>query len=167
MNRLEQYISENKKLFDEEPEAGHFERLQEKMNRKSRRIVALSWSVSIAASIAIILSAGIIVQQHIGGKQKNGAVICENAINMKSCYLEKMNVVAGQIESLSKNLDVWDRKQVMNDVENIISVAGSGFEHEIPQELPDKETKLILSNYYRQNLESLEMIKEDLKNYKL
>ena len=30
MNRLEEYIRHNKSLFDEEPSAGHFERLQRK-----------------------------------------------------------------------------------------------------------------------------------------
>ena len=161
MNNLEKYIRENKSRFDEEPQAGHFERLQEKVNRKSGRIAALSWGVSIAASIAIVLTVGIIVQQQTG-KQKNETFICENVGNMKSCYLKKMNVVAGQIETLSKNLDEWDRLQVMNDVQNIIDTAHSGFESEIPEELPEKQAKAILSDYYRQNLEGLEMIKKDL-----
>jgi len=161
MNRLEQYISENKNLFDEEPATGHFERLQQKMNRKSRRIVALSWGVSIAASVAIILSIGIIVQKH-PVKQENGRIICENTTDMKSCYINKMNVVAGKIDLLTKNLDSWDRQQVMNDVQNIIDVAGSGFESEIPQELPANETRSILSDYYRQNLESLKSIEKEL-----
>jgi len=162
MNRLEQYIRENKSGFDEEPATGHYERLQKKMNRKSGRIAALSWSISIAASIAIVLAAGIIRQQT--KKQGDGIIACENTIDMKSCYMNKMNAVAGQIGLLSKDLDPWDRQQVMADVQNIIDVAGSGFENEIPEELPEHETRLILSDYYRQNLESLELIANRLKN---
>jgi len=167
MNKLEQYIRNNKNRFDEEPPVGHFERLQQKMNRKSSRIVALRWSTSIAASIAILFFVGIIWQHK--GKQNDRVVICENTIDMKSCYLNKMNAVAGQIEILSKNLDSWDRQQVMTDVQNIIDTTGSGFESEIPEELPDHEAKLILSGYYRQNLESLKAIEERLRvmNYKL
>jgi len=162
MNHLEQYIRENKRLFDEEPATGHFERLQQKMNRKSGRIAALSWSISIAASVALVLITGIIWQQT--KKQGDNIIICENAIDMKSCYINKMNAVAGQIGLLSKNLDSWDRQQVMTDVQNIISSVHSDFESEIPKELPEQKTRLILSGYYRQNLESLESIADRLKN---
>ncbi|MCL1934354.1 MAG: hypothetical protein FWF53_11155 [Candidatus Azobacteroides sp.] len=167
MNRLEQYIRDRKNLFEEEPAAGHFERLQQKMNRQSRRVAVLRWSISIAASVAIVFFVGILWRH--AGKQDNRIVMCENTIDMKDCYLNKMNVVAGRIEVLTKDLDPWDRQQVMSDVQNIIDIAGSGFEHEIPEELPVKETKLILAAYYRQNLKSLETIEEDLKimNYEL
>ena len=167
MNRLEQYIRDRENLFDEEPAAGHFERLQQKINRQSRRVAILRWSISIAASIAILLFAGI-VWQH-AGKQDNRTIMCENTGDMKDCYLNKMNAVADRIEMLTKDLDPWDRQQVMIDVQNIIDIAGSGFENEIPEELSVKEIKSILSDYYRQNLESLETVEKDLKimNYKL
>jgi len=162
MSNLEKYILENKSRFDEEPEAGHFERLQQKINRKSGRIAALSWSISIAASIMLFLITGIIWQQT--KKQGDSIIICENAIDMKSCYINKMNAVADRIGLLSKNLDSWDRQQVMTDVQNIISSVHSDFDSEIPKELPERETRLILSDYYRQNLESLESIADRLKN---
>lgn len=162
MNRLEQYIRDNKKLFEEEPEAGHFERLQQKTNHKSRQVVALRWSISVAASIAILFSVGVILQKHIV-EQDNRMIICENTMDMKSCYLRKMNVVAGQIEALAKKLDPWDQHQVMTDVQNILDVASNGFESEIPEELPAKQAKAILSDYYRQNLESLQSIENRLR----
>jgi len=156
MNKLEQYISDRKSQFEEEPSTGHFERMQQKISRKSGRIVALRWTVSLAASIALLFSAGVI-WQHI--KSPDGkTMVCENTVDMKSCYLNKMNAVAARIETLTENLDSWDRQQVMTDVQNIISEAGSSLENEIPKELPAKEANLILSNYYRQNLESLEMV---------
>ena len=167
MNKLELYIKKNKTLFEEEPATGHFNRLQQKMNRKSRRIVALRWSVSIAASVALLFLTGI-VWQHTG-KQNDQMFICENAIDMKACYLDRMNAVAVDIEALSKDLDQWDRQQVMTDVQNIIDISRSDLEIEIPVELPKERAKAILSDYYRQNLESLEMIAEVLKveNYEL
>ena len=162
MNKLEQYISDNKSRFDEEPPVGHFERMQKKMNRKSGRIVVLRWIISVAASVAMILSVSLIMQHK--EKQDDRIAMCENAPDMKACYLNRMNVVAGQIEILSKNLDLWDRQQVMTDVQNIINTTNGDFESEIPTELPAHETKLILSGYYKQNLESLETIAKELKN---
>jgi hypothetical protein len=162
MNRLEQYIRNNRSRFDEEPAAGHFERLQQKMNRKPGRTVALRWGVAVAASVAIVLSAGIIRQY--AGKRDSMTAMCENTGDMKVCYLDKMNAVAGQIEELTRDFDQWNRQQVMTDVNNIIDAAGSGFENEIPEELPDARAKEILADYYRQNLNSLEWIERKIKN---
>ena len=162
MNKLEEYIREQKNRFEEEPVTGHFERLQEKMSRKSRRIVSLRWSISIAASIAIIFSIGIVWQHN--SKQDDRMFICENANDMKTCYLDKMNVVALQIETLTESLDPWDRQEVMNDVQNIITIVGFGLENELPEELSESKAKSILSDYYKHNLESLKMILEELKN---
>ena len=161
MNSLEQYISQHKSLFEEEPAAGHYERFQEKMKRKSAKIITLRRFVSIAASIAIILTAGM-MWQYVG-KQNGAMLICENVSDMKICYLDKMNVVAGQIEALTKDFDRWELLEIMNDVQNIIDAAGE-FESELPDELPDDMVKSILSDYYRQNLEGLEMMVEAIKN---
>ena len=160
MNKLEKYVSENKNLFDEEPASGHFERLQQKMNRKSVRIAALRWGMSIAASVAIVLLIGILLKH--SGKKDDLIASCENAADMKLCYLEKMNVIAEKIEALTKDFDPWYRQDVMTDVQNIIDIADIGLENEIPEELPDNQAKAILSDYYRQNLESLEMMVEEL-----
>ena len=162
MNRLEQYVRNHKSLFDEDPAAGHFERLQQKMMyRKPLRVVALRWSISIAASVALLISAGIICLY--SGKRDDMMAVCENANDMKICYLDKMNDIAGKIEMLAGNLDPWDRQQVLTDVQNIIETVDNDFENEIPEELPKDKAKLILSNYYRQNLEGLKMIAEELR----
>jgi len=160
MKSLEEYISDHKNLFDEEPAAGHFERLQQKMNRKSGRVIALRWTISAAASIAIILLAGIVWLN--SGKQTN-MLVCENASDLKICYLDRMNVVARRIETLISDFDPWDRQDIMNDVQNIIEAIGD-FESEIPEELPNDVTKAILSDFYQQNLESLEMIAQSVTN---
>ena len=162
MNRLEQYIRDHKNLFDEEPPKGHFERLQQKLGHKHRKAVVLRWTVSVAASLVILLSVGIIRQY--AGKQNSMVVVCENADDLKACYLDRMNLVAGRIEALTAGFDQWDQQQVMDDVQNIIYTVSDDFESELPEELPDHLAKAILSDYYRQNLKSLEMIERTVKN---
>ena len=161
MNSLEKYISDNKSLFDEEPAAGHFERLQQKITHRQGKIIALRWSASIAASIAILLSVGIILMNT--GKQ-NEILLCENVSDMKICYLDRMYEVAGQIEELVMDFDPWIQQEVLSDVQSVIDEVKDDFESEIPEELPTDKAKEILSDYYRQNLESLEMIVESIKN---
>ena len=149
MNRLEQYVRAHKSFFEEEPADGHFERL---LQRESRKRV---WRtcIPIAASIAILLTSGAI-WMHFTGQNS-----CEDAANMKICYLDKMVTLANSIEESIIDFDQWDRQQVMSDVQSILEAVSSGFENEIPDELSPKKVKSILSNYYQQNLESLEMIK--------
>ena len=163
MNSLEKYIKENRSLFDEEPTAGHFERLQQKMTRRpsEKRIIAIRWGLSIAASIAILFTAGSILLQKNNPTEMD---ICESASNMKICYLDKMNELANRIEELVMDFDQWDRQQIMDDVHYLIETVNDDFESELPEELPDNIAKAILSDYYQQNLEGLEMIEEKVKN---
>jgi len=155
MNRLEQYIRENKSRFDQEPATDHFERLQQKISRKSGKIVPLRWIVSVAASIAILLAAGMLWNI---SEKRNSIVLCENVSDMKVCYLDKMYRVADRVERLIMDFDQWDRQEVLMAVQNIIDAVNDDFESEIPEELPDNRAKAILSDHYRKYLESLEMI---------
>ena len=160
MNRLEQYIHDHKGLFDEEPADGHFRRWQQKTEHKHRKTVVLQWAVSVAASLVLLFSAGIIWQET--EKQKTELALCGNADNLKICYLDKINNVAGQIEHLTKDFDQWDQRLVMDEVHNIIE-AIDNFEDEIPVELPEEKVKLILADYYQRNLDSLVEIIETIK----
>jgi len=160
MDRLEEYIRNHKNLFDEEPEAGHFERLQQKMNRKPAKTIALRWSVSVAASIAILFSAGLIWQY----VAKQNELNCENVADMKICYLDKMNIIVNQIEGLIKDFDPWDQLEVMNEVQNIIDAVNYDIDIDLPEELPEEWAREILADYYRHNLEGLEMIVELVTN---
>ena len=159
MSRIEQYIRDNRNLFDEEPEAGHFGRLQQKVNRRYQKITVLRWSVSIAASIAVLLS----VWQY--GTKQNEILMCENASDIKICYLDKMMVVAGEIETLIVDFDQWDRQDVMTEVQNLIEATTDGyFENELPKELSDDMLKTILAEYYQRNLDGLQLIAKVIIN---
>ena len=160
MNSLEKYVRDNRSLFDEEPPAGHVERFQQKMRRKTAKNVALRRVLSIAASIAILTTAGIMWLY----REKQAEIkVFENASDMKICYLEKMNMVAEQIELLTTDFDNASRQQLINDVHDIINIANDDFESELPEELPEDVAKVILSDYYRKILESLELIVHQLE----
>jgi len=157
MNRLEQFISEHKNLFEEEPLSGHYERLLQKRGSKSKHI--LRFAVSVAASIAIVVSVGILWLYD--NKQEDS---CAQASDIKICYLNKMNALALSIEKLVVNFDPCDQQQVMGDVQNIMEAVYNGFESEIADELPDDMVEEVLGNYFRQNLEGLERIEKLIKN---
>jgi hypothetical protein len=147
MNNLEQFIDKNRLMFDEEPDSGHFERLQKKMHR-SRRITMIRWSIGIAAVLAVVFTARILRQPDV--------LPCEMSADMKMCYLEQFDRVAGQIEALAATLDAWDRKQVMDNVQFIIHTVANEAEADIPAELPPDARKAILSEYYQRYLVSMQ-----------
>ncbi|MDR2039941.1 MAG: hypothetical protein LBQ60_18625 [Bacteroidales bacterium] len=158
MKKLEQYIRNHKNLFEEEPASGHFERLQQKIQAKQHPVSLSRLIVGIAASVTLVLSAGLL--WWYTHQPSNTLAICDNADDMKLCYLDKMNDVAEKIFELSK--DQWDQELVMEDVKGIIE-ANQNFEKEIPEDLPDEAVKSILSDYYQHNLESLYTIANVLK----
>lgn len=160
MSDLEKYIKENKNNFEEEPAANHFQRFKQKMKHKTRKRRGLQWTFTVAASLLLIVTAGIFIRNN----QNQDLLIsdCESAENMKICYIEKMNAVANRIELLTKDFDEMHRQELLNDVQNLIEEASGNFDKELPEELPEDKARAILSYYYKQNLESLEMIEEKL-----
>ncbi|GHV26033.1 hypothetical protein FACS1894176_05950 [Bacteroidia bacterium] len=162
MSHLEQFIRDNRLAFDEQPPAGHRERLEQKINQQHRKTIALWWTAGIAASVAIVIFAGLFWQQP---SITNTELLCENSANMQYCYLEKMDVVAGQIEELIKDYDPWDKQEVMDNVQEIIEATqGTDLADELPPELSAAEHKAIISDYYQHNLSSMEGIVYSLLN---
>ena len=164
MKKLETYINENQHRFEEEPNTGHFNRFQQKTNRK-RNLTIVKWSVSVAASICILVSAGIMLYQY-DSHGNNLAMSCENARDIRACYLNKMNALAEKIETLTQDFDQWDRMEVMLAVRNIIdSTTNSFLESDLPDELPKERARIILSDYYQQNLQGLELIAQVVQTH--
>ena len=159
---LEDFIKNNIDEFDtEEPRDGHFERFAERINKKHRKITILRWSASVAASVILLATVGILRQNP--HQSDRVSIACESTENMKQCYLEKMNDVAIRIDMLTKDFDQWTRQQVMDEVRDVIEATQTDIDNEIPPELPDDKIKFILSDYYRHNLENLNTIATSLE----
>ncbi len=164
MDKLKTYISSHREAFDNEtPREGHFERFEAKFSRKEGLRVHY-WQWAAAAVVVLSLSAGLWLWQQPAVPTDNGqvTVLCENSADMKSCYLGRMYETAGIIEELSEKLDPYTRGDVQMEVAGIIG-ANQFFEQELPEELPEKESRKILSAYYKQNLATLQQIAEALR----
>ena len=164
MDKLDQYIKNHQQAFEEEPAAGHFERLQQKINIRHRKTISRHrWNLAAAASLLLLLSAGVILQQRLN--RPSGLIaLCENSEDMKQCYLSKINDVIYRIDELSKTFDMedWEREAVMDDIHDLLQ-NNNDFEKELPEELPEDVVNSILSDYYQRNLESLHTIVQALE----
>jgi hypothetical protein len=164
MKNLETYIIENRNSFDEEPNSGHFKRLQQKTNRK-RNLTIVKWSVSVAASICLLVSVGVMLYQY-DSHNHIAMSSCENAIDMRACYLNKMMALAEKIEILTQDFDRRDRAEVMMAVRTIIdATTNSLLESELPNELPEARARIILADYYQRNLQGLELIAKAIQTH--
>ena len=166
MKNLEIYINQNRNSFEDEPNAGHFKRFQQKTARK-RHLKIVKWTISVAASICILVSAGIMLYQYDShGNGNNVAMSCENAIDIRACYLNQMLALAEKIEAMTQDFDQWDRMEVMLAVRMIIESVTSGFlADELPRELPEERRRTILSDYYQQNLQGLNLIAQAVQTH--
>jgi hypothetical protein len=164
-NNLERFIKNNFPAFDEEPASGHYERWQAKRAKARRRTKLLVVSqLAAAACLAAVVT--VLVNDRTPATPQGTIVLCENAADMKSCYLSKMNDVAEQIREVAETLDGIDPQEVMIEVDNLLATGGD-IELEIPDELPDDAAKAMRVNYYQQHLESLQSIAELLVELKV
>jgi hypothetical protein len=164
---IQEYIQNNLPAFDEEPAAGHLERFRAKQKRAHRRRTTARFVLpAVAASVALLLVAGIVAERRTARPAEGlagGVALCEQAVDMKSCYLGRMNDVAAQIRELSQTFDEGLRQEVLDEVDDLLDTSGD-IEREIPGELPDEDANNLLRNYYRQHLESLQSIRDAMDN---
>lgn len=162
MDRLKTYIDHHREAFDDEmPRAGHVERFEKKLERSTPHRVAFRLVWAAAAAIVIFLSAGLWLWQPFGSSSGPVTVICENTDDMKSCYLSQMYETAEVIDRLSAQLDTFTRGDMQMEVADIIQTSRR-FDRELPESLPEQETKEILSDYYKHNLAALQQIAQAL-----
>jgi hypothetical protein len=165
--QLERFIKDNFPAFDEEPASGHYERLQAKQGKVRRRAKIFFISqMAAAACVVAVFTVTFFLNGHAPDTPQETVVLCENAADMKSCYLSKMNDVAEQIRKIAATLDNIDPQEVMIEVDNLLAT-GDDIEQELPEELSDDAAKAVLVNYYQQYLESLQTIAQLLTELKV
>lgn len=155
MKHLEQYIKDHRPAFEEEPAAGHYARFRAKAgaHRTGRRWY-LALQIAAAACVAGFLSLGILLHR---GAPDNQSALCDQAEDMRSCYLEKIDGAAAEIDRLTQHFEYHDRLTVSIEVNNILQSARE-VDDLLPDTLPEEESREILSGYYQNTMESLQTI---------
>jgi hypothetical protein len=162
MKKIEQYLHNHRPAFDnDEPAPGHYARFQHKAARRRRR--RRTMRIAQIAAAAVIAAVLILNLRPVALSAGAVAMInCENAPDFRGCYLTKMNRIAAQIDTLTAGFDDGDRREVLNEVYDLLE-AGRDIEDHIPSELPDDEAQHILQQYYQHSLTSLQAIAEHIR----
>jgi len=161
MKKLEQFIIDNRRNFEEEPAVGHFERFANKQRAAYRsKIIRISAPLAIAASIALLAVIGVLSPP---APRVDTVIVCEQSDNMQLCYFDRMNEAAEKIEHLLRDKDAWEQRLIRDEAASIIEMARD-VENYLPDELPADERAKLLADRYRNNLESLETLQSILTN---
>jgi hypothetical protein len=105
MSDLEKYIIENREEFSsDEPDTGHFDRFSKKMQAGKRPAMKVRFRhiLQIAASIAILLSSGIVIVKSSKGKSKMAIIeVPAQYQETQNYYTHQVNSRYNEIESMN------------------------------------------------------------------
>ena len=112
---LEDFIKTNIDEFDtEEPRDGHFERFAERINKKHRKITILRWSASVAVSVILLATVGILRQ--------NPIPVCnfsDEVVELQNYYESTLNAEIDRVEKLIAMADFDIRTDMAHDIAQI------------------------------------------------
>jgi hypothetical protein len=146
MNRLEQYIKENRNSFDAElPPSGSRERFMARLEAEKARRKAVRFRhmwMSAAVSAAAVLAALIAFSYFGADKDIERSILAMNS--------QEAQVIALVEEVCPQEMDV-----VMSSIRSITFEA-IPFTDQLPDELPEKERIRIIKDYYGRKIEALQ-----------
>lgn len=164
MNDWNNYMNENRNVFDEmEPVEGHFERFEERLNRieaekkRKRSLKIILASFSVAASVLIIIFAGI--RFYSSPDEQESEFMVTNGF-----YKAKMNEQIAEIRCKLDKADDETRNQLENDLQKIID-ENNNFAKEICNDANKELAIYYLVEHYKMNLQALQFIDDRLGNY--
>ena len=146
MDRLEQYIKENRNSFDAElPPSGSRERFMARLEAEKARRKAVRFRhmwMSAAVSAAAVLAALVAFSYSGADKDIERSILAMNS--------QEAQVIALVEEVCPHEMDV-----VMSSIRSITFEA-IPFTDQLPDELPEKERIRIIKDYYGRKIEALQ-----------
>lgn len=150
MQNLEQFIKENGELFHTgEMPQGHKARFAEKLRKASPERRRRHFFNTMARIILPVAAIFLI------------AFFIDNRSAHNTNYALLMADEERQVMKLMKETDPFTGRQLMMALENITFEA-IPLKDQLPNELPEKQKKEIMNDYYRQKTEGIKKIKDFL-----
>jgi hypothetical protein len=167
MSELKKYFEENRNIFDDkEPLDGHFERFEKHLDclntekkRKQTLKIRFLTTFSIAASILLIVAAGLWLNT-----SPDNVVVLSEFSETEAFYRKQMNE---QIEAILCKLDKADdetRNLLEKDLQNMTD-DNKLFVEEIKANKNEELAIYYLVEHYNANLQTLQSINDILSEY--
>lgn len=168
MDKLKQFISDNREAFDRmELPKGHQLRFEQKLphRRNSFRRYSL-YALAAAASVAIL----IVFTLPFRGVERSmmqRTVTCHTAAeidNLRLYYNMQMNEVIAQMEAFNPGENEVEKKQLLEESARVME-ASKRFEEAVIPQLPcAQETLYAMTQHYTTSLQSLNFMLRQMEN---
>lgn len=168
MDKLKQFIDNNREAFDKEDlPAGHELRFEKRLPRHRNPFRQYSlYALSIAASVAMLLLLAIPfrgIDRQAAGKD----VKCQTVIeieNLRLYYNMQMNEVIARMEAVDMGGNLLVKKQLLEESARVIQ-ASRQFEEIVMPQLPcAQETLYAMTQHYGTSLQSLNFMLEQMED---
>lgn len=167
MSDLEKYIIENRKKFTaDEPDTGHLDRFSTKLQEGKRPVkkVRFRHVMQIAASVAILLSSGIVIVKSSKGKAKMAVIeVPEQYRETQNYYVHQVNTRYYEIESISFT-EEEEKEMLLEELQDMDS-----YYQELLVELNanpgDERVISALIKHYQMKMQVMDQIIEQLKDF--
>jgi hypothetical protein len=157
-------IKENRFIWDDqEPDKGHFERFEKRLNRKAK----LTGVFAVAASVAVLICLGmwLFLSPDKAGENELSEQSMTNEIGeVDRFYKEQMKVEISAIQCKMEKTDHQIRNQLEEDLQNII-LENNRFVEKIQKDEDAELAIFYLVKHYKTNLKILQFINDKLGNY--
>ncbi len=153
--------------YEEEPSKGHFERFEEKLRNRNRRIHTYSQVLKIAAVFVFILLSTSLFILLKDQKTETGLASAQNE-ELKEAgiyYTNRINSELGDIEKMAKE-GIGSESEILR-VKKDLSEMDNQFQNlrqDYRSNPNDERVQSAMIEYYQAKLDILNTIKEDWKN---
>lgn len=168
MDKLKQYIQNNREEFDrEELPPGHEYRFMQKLSRKKSRVREIAWyAAAFAASVVILL---LMALPFSGEKNSLPSGVTSEArtvqINeLQLYYTMQMQDVIDRIEAFNPGSGMLEKQQVLKEAKRVLAMSELFGESVVPQLPVSDETLFAVTQYYGTSLNSLNFMLEQIQS---
>jgi len=166
MSDLEKYLIENRQHFDlDEPEAGHFKRFDARLGHKAGRRNPFIMTLQIAASLAVILTSGIlIIKTTKSGDKMAVHGLSPEVQEANEYYVRQVDYKYEQISELS--FDSKEEKEVLLKELSEMDSYYKQLLKDLDANPGDERAVNALISHYQVKLEVMDHIIDQLEKFK-
>lgn len=172
MDKLDKIFQEHRDSFDEEPEAGHLQRFEAKLDQyhSKRKTIRKNWPFLKIASLLIILllSANLIMHLIPDKKEKMNQQLVYTEINeTANFYTVRINNGMSQLKTMAEQGIGSEQEltQVKKELKEM-DLLYQELQQEYSKNPDDERVVNAMIEYYQTKLEIINKIKADLENVK-
>lgn len=167
MDKLKQYIQNNREMFDqEELPVGHELRFMQKLSRKRNRVKLFAcYALAVAASVAVLIMSVFPFSEKKDPLSSDLATVTMTTeiSELQLYYNMQMREIVDRIESFNPGNGTLEKQQVLKEAKRVLAMSKLFEESVVPQLPSFDETLFAMTQYYGTSIRSLNFMLEQME----